>query len=477
MRRLTPLLASVLLSACGSSVTTSAPDLGSLTQTACGFPLGAGQVEGQSVACGTLDVPADYQDPSKGDYHLHVAYFRSSTASANALPVILLLGGPGDTIAAYGSAFTSQLFDALGHDVIVFDQRGAGQSDPAPECPAVGSLLDDPTTVAANMASCAATLTTQGVNLATFDTLASAEDVARLRQALGLSRYALVGWSYGTRLALQTLRAHPDGIAAFVIDSVTTPDQTPPDTKAPLVNAALTSLIQACQKDVSCNAAHPNLEQKIAETSTALPVAWSLGPKGSLTPTTYAALLMQIMARSTQPLDDAPSYIDEMDAFVTKHLPLPSADANSLAAALQAADLPSSAMYYSITCSDDQTADPTTAQASLANVRPALASFFKQANAVIFDGCAKWPYAKHPASAFADVHSSVPSLVLTARFDTLATASWADHAASTLSRSTTVRFTNAAHIVTATEPTGCALSILKAFLDSPSSHLDTSCAN
>lgn len=465
----TLLAAGALLGACGSPPSSpSGPDLGDLAPATCGFPLASDQVEGESVSCGTLTVPARHAKPSGPTYALHVAYFRSGTAVPGALPVILLLGGPGDTIAMYGKSFTTRYMNALGHDVIVFDQRGAGQSSPAPTCSLGVSLLDDPATVKTATSGCAQDLGAHGVALASFDTLESAADVADLEHALHLDKVVLVGWSYGTRLALETLRTHPTGLAGVLVDSVSPPDQTPPDTKPPIVDAALTALVGATNR--------ADLDTEIAETTSALPVPWSLVDGGQLTKVMYAAILTEVMARSTSPEVDVPAYVDQMDAWV-KQGRIPAAGSQTFGDVVSGAMLPDLAMYYSISCADDQLADPATAQSALAGIRPALAAYYGHVDDVTFASCASWPYATHPASDFAAVTSDLPALVMAARYDTATTAAWADHAASTLSHSTVVKFTDAAHIVTATEPTGCAGSIMKQFLDDPGGTIDASCAH
>lgn len=469
MRLVTCLAAATLLAACGPS-TGATP---TFTKGPCGFQTAAGE----RVTCGDVAVPARHASPNGPAYALRVAEFQSATAKPGALPVILLLGGPGDTVASYAPAFTSQLMNALGHEIVVFDQRGTGRSTPAPACTSPPSLFAAPSTVAKAFTACRDTLKAGGTDLASFDTLENADDVDEVRQALGIDTYVLVGWSYGTRLALQVLRRHPASIAGVVLDSVTTPDELPPDTKPPLVDAALSSLVQACAADSACNAAHPNLDSKIAATTAALPVDWAGSVSGKFTRAMYGALLTQTMARSTKPLADVPAYVDRIDGLVAGGGPMPAGSTQDLASAVDAAHFPKVAMYTSMTCGDDQDADPAKAKAALVGIRPALAAYYQQVDDVTFAVCKVWPYEAHPASDFTAVSSSLPSLLFTTRYDTLATEAWAAHAARTLPSSTLVRFTDAAHIVEATDPSGCALSILKQFLDDPKATLDASCAH
>ena len=65
-------------------------------------------------------------------------------------------------------------------------------------------------------ASCAKALGAAAPHLTTAET---AEDVESLRTALGVDRLTLLGVSYGTQVARQYARVHPDHTAAVVLDS------------------------------------------------------------------------------------------------------------------------------------------------------------------------------------------------------------------------------------------------------------------
>ncbi|MEO0557700.1 MAG: alpha/beta hydrolase [Bacteroidota bacterium] len=168
---------------------------------------------------------------------LELAFVRFPSTSPNpGPPIVYLAGGPGGsgTRTAQGTRF--DLFQSLREvaDVIAFDQRGTGLSESPPRCPHQTVLpLDVPGTRAsyteaavATAQACVAHWQGLGVDLAAYTTDQSADDLEALRQALGVPQISLWAISYGTHLALATLRRHPESIAAAVLAGVEGPDHT-----------------------------------------------------------------------------------------------------------------------------------------------------------------------------------------------------------------------------------------------------------
>src|SRR5512145_2828573 len=92
---------------------------------------------GRDVECGWVIVPEDHAKPDGKTIKLAAARFTSDASTPEPDPVIYLEGGPG------GSALKSYInqFDFFfgplleKRDVILFDQRGTGYSEPALSCP------------------------------------------------------------------------------------------------------------------------------------------------------------------------------------------------------------------------------------------------------------------------------------------------------------------------------------------------------
>lgn len=169
---------------------------------------------------------------------LTLAYVRfKSTSSTPAAPIVFLAGGPGDAgtraLAGMPRALLDQLLSIS--DVIAFDQRGTGRSEPINPFCAPGELL--PTDRAASTQSflealrprvqaCVAKATSDGIDVKGLNTQESADDVESLRQALGATRVMLLAGSYGTHLAIATAKRHPSSIDRMVLAGVEPLDAT-----------------------------------------------------------------------------------------------------------------------------------------------------------------------------------------------------------------------------------------------------------
>lgn len=107
-------------------------------------------------------------------------------------PALVIHGGPGSGCVAG----MRQPFDPSRYRIILFDQRQCGRSTPN-----AGDPLVD---VAAN----------------TTDHLIA--DMELLRNHLGVDRWLLVAWSWGTTLALAYAEQHPDRVTELALVAVTT---------------------------------------------------------------------------------------------------------------------------------------------------------------------------------------------------------------------------------------------------------------
>jgi pimeloyl-ACP methyl ester carboxylesterase len=182
---------------------------------------------------GRLSVPADRAEPGGGTVDLAFARL-PSTAEVPGSPIVFLAGGPGVPGIVMGQVPPYRaLFERLREraDVILLDQRGTGRTTPVLDCPpdaslAADALLDEEhglTALLSPLESCAARLRAGGIEPADYTTAASADDVDDLRRALGAERVSLLGFSYGTELALAYVRRHPEAVDRLVLAAVRPP--------------------------------------------------------------------------------------------------------------------------------------------------------------------------------------------------------------------------------------------------------------
>ncbi|HJU74358.1 MAG TPA: alpha/beta fold hydrolase [Gemmatimonadaceae bacterium] len=183
-------------------------------------------------------------------------------------PTIYLDGGPGSSaIAIARIPYFAELFTRIRSigDVILMDQRGVGRSRPNLACPPAGPPPADMFETEAKFRryllegarACAQRHRANGVRLEHYTTQASADDVAAVVRALGVPRVNLVGFSYGTHLALATIRRHPDLLARVAITGVEGPDHSE---KLPSVmDVQLERLAAYARSDSSIGALVPDL--------------------------------------------------------------------------------------------------------------------------------------------------------------------------------------------------------------------------
>jgi pimeloyl-ACP methyl ester carboxylesterase len=217
---LTALLApAVPAGATASSTPSASRPQSSLTWKGCGA----------GFECSTLPVPVDASTPA-ATLDLAVLRVRARDSGARIGTLVLNPGGPGvpavDYLRSAASSLPAEVRDRF--DLVAFDPRGVGDSDPIECADSLDPVFDqtfEPTTDAERSAlvaavtslarQCAARNTELLSHVSTADAV---RDLDALRAALGERRLNFVGYSYGTFLGASYAQAHPDRVRAFVLD-------------------------------------------------------------------------------------------------------------------------------------------------------------------------------------------------------------------------------------------------------------------
>jgi pimeloyl-ACP methyl ester carboxylesterase len=162
--------------------------------------------------CAALSVPLDRSGRTPGAITLSVERKMAGSAPARSA-VLALAGGPGQATLPLGEFIAKAMAPALGsRDLLLFDQRGTGASDPL-TCPVLGGPVSGP--VGALLERCALQI---GPVRGVFTTAESVADIDALRRAAGYERLVLYGTSYGTKVALQYAARYPAHVEALVLD-------------------------------------------------------------------------------------------------------------------------------------------------------------------------------------------------------------------------------------------------------------------
>jgi len=137
--------------------------------------------------------------------------------------VVALAGGPGQAALPLAGFIAQAIAPALGsRDLLVFDQRGTGASNPL-SCSAFEVFSTAP--VGQLFQQCAAQI---GPARGAYTSEESVQDIEALRQAGGYEKLVLYGTSYGTKVALQYAQSYPQNVQALVLDSVVPPEGQEP---------------------------------------------------------------------------------------------------------------------------------------------------------------------------------------------------------------------------------------------------------
>jgi len=210
--------------------------------------------------CGTLSVAEDPASPGGRRIALRVALLSADAPRAQPDAVFVLAGGPGQSITETYPTLAGA-FERLNRDrdIVLVDQRGTGGSGPL-ACPpeAAGHHLDVlPTDDRGRAADCARSV---AADLTKYGTAAAVRDLEAVRAALGYERVNLVGFSYGTRLALAYAHEHPDRTRTLVLDGVTPFEMRVGAEFDRDAERALMALFARCLSEPPCRARFPALE-------------------------------------------------------------------------------------------------------------------------------------------------------------------------------------------------------------------------
>lgn len=172
-----------------------------------------------------MAVPVDHDDPSGDMIDIAVAVYpvqpapeggsgsSTTTTDAGATeesgaasdPLFFLAGGPGQKAVAQVRLLASVAPALLEREIVIMDQRGIGESDPALDCPELDEVTVDPgaedEVVLAATEECHTALAEE-TDLSAYGTPANAADIDLVRQALDYEQINLMGASYGSRLSL-----------------------------------------------------------------------------------------------------------------------------------------------------------------------------------------------------------------------------------------------------------------------------------
>ncbi len=448
---------------------------------------------GRDVTCGWLTVPEDRNDPDNSQtIRLHVAIFASDSDNPAPDPIVYLEGGPGgEALEAVPLIFEMRFAPYLAnHTLIMFDQRGTGYSEPSLACPEYTELSyelleQDISPEEAGQQSmdvllaCRDRLAAEGVNLAAYNSAASAADLDDLRMALGYDEWNVWGVSYGTRLAQTLMRDYPEGVRSVILDSaypleVNLLTDTPQN-----VARAFAVFFAGCAADPACAEAYPDLETLFYDTVAQLNEEKIVLPVSNLfTRDSYNAYfrgddLIGILFQSlyaTEIIPELPKLIADVNAGEYDTLAL------LLSSFLSNSDFFSAGMQFSVQCYEENSFATAEEITAVLAAHPELEPVFRDSpnlgpNALLL--CDQWGAGTAVPLENEPVTSDIPTLILAGEYDPITPPAWGEQVQANLSNAYFYAFPGTGHGVSLSG--ACAISIIQSFLAEPTAVPDTTC--
>ena len=191
-----------------------------------------------TVQAGSIEVPIDYQDPSKGSFTLYVTRHQAANPSERIGSLLVNPGGPGfggSDFALYADQIYSQkLLDRF--DIVAWDPRGTGQSTPAIDCVnnydkyfASTDITPDDDAERQQIIDLAQEFeddcAMKNADILQYvGTNNSARDMDSIRDGLGEDTISYFGFSYGSELGATWATLFPETVRAAVLDGASDPN-------------------------------------------------------------------------------------------------------------------------------------------------------------------------------------------------------------------------------------------------------------
>lgn len=446
----------LLFETAGSAQQRKTPAFEPATCPECPFPKAkAAYLAEHRLSFGYLYVRENRQKKDSRIIRLAVGIIRHGEGGSSDHPLIVVHGGPGG--AALEDVSAEMTLISKDRDIILLDQRGCGQSEPAC-CGNAGTrfmkMLSKDLTPEEEQAEhqsiareCRSELIAAGVDLSAYNSAEIAADINDLGTALGYASWDLWGVSYGTRIALKVMQDYPKRVRRAVLDSPLPPDASYLEESPMNFARALQLLFRKCEEDSACRLAYPHLNNTFLDAVDSLvshPMIIEMGDTARYQDGRFVlnaqdfqlAVHHALYAHAQYPF--LPMVIDAVrrrDAGVVK-LFLQSMR-NSLLELHYG-------IYYAVLCNDCFPMNQLQAF-DRASVRPSQRLSFYRADFLI---CREWDAGAHARVRQSSFSSPIPTLVLSGELDPLVPPAYARLARSKLSNGYYRLFENEGHWVT-----------------------------
>ncbi|WP_181233817.1 alpha/beta hydrolase [Enhygromyxa salina] len=418
--------------------------------------------------CGVLHVEENRDAPNGRTIALSILVAPATSRTPASDPVFLLAGGPGQGAAALAGMVLHPLAPVRrDRDMVFVDVRGTGESGPLAcdvERPDDLEELLGGVFEISRLDACLASYAEDQVDLTQYTTTRMVDDLDEVRAALGYGPINLLAISYGTVVAQDYMRRYPEQVRSAVLDGAVPVSERVLLGMPANTERALKLVFAECREQPECASAYPGLERKLEMVLTDLEQNRVL--ERVQHPRTGEQLRVDITrAGFTQVLGGA-LYSGTMTALVPLLIERAHVgDYGPLAAVgLRMAKMSKSVsmgLYLSVSCAEQLA---SVNEASRREVTAGLEHFSDHALAQLEQACARWPHATVDAEFRQAVESSVPTLLLSGRFDPVTPPSLAEQLAGQLGNARHVEVASISHGVW---HNGCAPALIASFFATP----------
>jgi pimeloyl-ACP methyl ester carboxylesterase len=292
-----------------------------------------------------------------------------------------------------------------------------------------------------------------------YTSTVAVQDLEDVRKALGSPQFDLLGVSYGTRMAQQFLRHHPDAVRSMVLDSVVPNALVLGESFAQNLDEALKAQFARCTAESACKQRFGNPNQTLYQLRDALranPHMVSFRDPGSYQTVTRVldesslASVVRMFAYTPATAALLPLSIDAAAHGDVGPL---LGQAKILSGDL--AELMGSGMQYSVICSED---------ADLLTSRPQDADTMLGTRMIdaLKAVCSVWPKGTRPADFHQPLKTDKPMLLLAGQYDPVTPPRYADEVAKGSSNARVLVLKGQAHSVMAA---GCTPQLIQHFVE------------
>jgi pimeloyl-ACP methyl ester carboxylesterase len=439
----------------------------------------------EQLRCGYVTVPENRAVPDGRRLKLAVAILKSLRATPRPDPVVFLAGGPGNALVVRArGVVTNGQMDALraDRDVILYDQRGVGFSEPvfclelAGESP--GSF-ENPAARRAHQrqvfARCGDSMRRAGYDLSQYNSVVSAHDLQDLRRALGYREWNLWAVSYGTRVAFAAMRVAPEGIRSAVLDGPSPPNRAFWFNRPGDFADVLKRLSSACAAQPECHAAFPDVEQTFWQTVSALErepltLERTLPDGTTRTVTVAGASFVAGVRTAVERLQPAVPLL--VHAMRTRNSAAVDAVTRAFARDRETLGVNTgTGLGATVNCFEEAPLNTAELGQRMRSAYPAVLTDGGIFNdPTLCEGL--HPFRAGPEHAVL-VESDIPALIITGEFDMQTHRSNGEIVARALKHSQSVEFPGAAHVPS--WRTECARTIMRGFYNAPLQAVDVTC--